>query len=253
MRKLHLLALLFLLTLALAAGGCASKGKKSGPKPTGFSSADEKNIHEFMVRYPGVMMSGNVKAISHLYAEDAKIVPFIANVVRPIRAGEMSKRLPEIIADERKANLQIVWKEPMNIQVKGERASVQVVGYLAWQEQGKLHQAALNCFFGLVRDENYQWKIKESHGEPVGIGFTLTPQGHPKKPLPPREPRRNVAPGKGKPVKAQPKKQAAQPPAAQVPPAEGTAGQPDLQGSDGQPPQSQEQPQDGGQAPRPLF
>jgi|GEM_PF-1396411 len=267
MQNVKLLLVFCVLALGLALGGCASKGRKPAAKPTGYASADAKNVHDFMARYPAVVMSGDVKAITRLYADSARIVPFIANVVRPIRAGEMSKRLPEIIADERKANLRIAWKEPMDIQVKGERASVQVVGILAWQEKGQQRQAAMNCFFGLVRDENLQWKIKEAHGEPVGSGFALTPQASPKKPLPPRDPK--LKGPKAKPGKAQPRTPAKQPAEAQPvrPPADQPAGQPD-QATGQQPPE--EEPagppdaqdrdgstggllQDDGRAPKPLF
>jgi ketosteroid isomerase-like protein len=238
----HLFGLLVLaLGLSLCLSGCAAKGRKRDPqKPTGFASADAKNVHDFLARYPEVVMSGDVKAIMRLYTDDAKIVPFLGNAVRPVKAGEMPKQLPALIAEERQAGLRIVWHEPMNIQVKGERASVQVVADLVWNDKGKPRQAVMNCYFGLVRDDNLLWRIKEAHGEPVKPGFTLPAEPGGKKPLPPRDATLKGSKGKppkSHPLKPRPAQQQPTQPAAQPSPA--PAGQP--------------APQDTGASPGPLV
>lgn len=241
MRRLSVVFALCLLAATLA--GCAgtSKKKPSGPMPTGFASADAKNVHDFLVKYPGVVMSGDVKANLRLYADGARIVPFVANVVRPVRGSELSERLPGILAAEREAGLRIEFVEPMQIEAKGENASARVVAKLAWKEQGKPKQAVMNCFFALVRDERLTWKIKEAHAEPVKADFSLPPKAPAKKPLPPREPRREklVIKGEPEPKSAPQPAPQAQQPAPPAPQDTEPAGQPD-----GQPTEK---------APQPLF
>lgn len=244
-RRHGVLAVLACLVLALCA--CAGKGGKPvGPTPTGFASADAKNVHDFMARYPGVVMSGEVKAIRRLYTEDARVVPFLGNFIRPVRSQDMKKQLPAIVAEERKADMRLAFHEPMAIQVKGTAASVQVVADMSWQEGGQPRQAVLNCYFGLTRDEHYLWKIREAHAEPVQPGFTLPPQAAPKKPLPPRDPKLRSPKGKARPVKVEPVPEASAPPAPSAPPAGPSAPQ-DAGASPGA------IVPDEGQAPRPLF
>ncbi len=240
------LSLLLVLLLALGLGGCAAKGKKpAAPKPSGsgFASADAKNVHAFMAKYPETVMAGDVKAISRLYTDDARIVPLMGNVVRPVKGGELAKRLPEIVAAERQANLRIVFHEPMQIETKGERASVQVVADLVWQERGQTRQAVMNCYFGLARDENYLWKIREAHAEPVKPGFSLPAQKQPLKPLPPRDKTLKAGKGSVRKIKGEPERPAPPPPPApEAPPA-----RPDT----GTPPEPAVP--DAGQTPTPLF
>lgn len=177
------------LCLAVLLGGCAGKNaKKDTAKQSHYASADAKNVHDFLVKYPSVVERGDLAANMRLYADDARIVPFLSHVVRPIRSSEFSRRLPEILAEQRKAGLRIRLLEPMQIEAKSEQASVHVVAILSWQEHGKPQQAAMNCYFGLVRDENLLWKIREAHAEPVKSEFRLPTKPVAKKPLPPRDP-----------------------------------------------------------------
>jgi ketosteroid isomerase-like protein len=186
----RLLLILGVLALAALVGGCAGSRpkKEAGPKNARYASADAKNVHDFIVKYPAVVMSGDVKANLRLYAEGAKVVPFLNRGVRPLRSTELPQRLPEILAEERKMGLRIQFLEPMQIEAKSEQASVHVVAKLAWQERGKERQAAMNCYFALSRDENLLWKIKEAHAEPVKADFNLPAKPVVKKPLPPRDP-----------------------------------------------------------------
>ncbi|MYL82270.1 hypothetical protein GTA51_03845 [Desulfovibrio aerotolerans] len=217
--------LLVLCALLALLPGCAGKAApKDAPKPTGFASADAKNVHAFIVAYPAVAASGDAKALLRLFTDDARVVPLLGNAIRPIRSGELAKQLPAAMADERRMGLRLVWREPMDIQTKGERASVRVVADLAWEQAGQEKQAVMDCFFGLVRDEHLMWKIKEFHGEPVGPNFRLPPAGSPQKPLPPRDAtlkgRKTKRVIKGEPPKkAQPAPATAPQPASQ-PPAE---------------------------------
>ncbi len=229
MRRLPVL--FALLALALVLGGCAgpSKKKAANPKPTGFASADAKNVHDFMVKYPAVVMGGDVKANLRLYADGAKVVPLLGNAVRPIRGSELPQRLPEVLAEERQAGLRIVFVEPMQIEAKNEAASVRVVAKLAWQERGKPQMAAKNCYFALVRDENLLWKIIEAHAEPVKADFSLPAKAAAKKPLPPRDPKlRGVRKVTGEPAPQPPQDQPqpAPQPAPPAPPGTDEAGQP---------------------------
>ena len=180
--------LLVLCALLALLPGCAGKTTpKDAPKPSGFASADAKNVHAFIVAYPAVAAGGDAKALLRLFTDDARVVPLLGNAIRPIRSGELAKQLPAAMADERRMGLRLVWREPMDIQAKGERASVRVVADLAWEQAGQEKQAVMDCFFALVRDERLVWKIKEFHGEPVGQNFRLPPTGSPQKPLPPRD------------------------------------------------------------------
>ena len=183
-----LLVLCALLALLALLPGCAGKAApKDAPKPTGFASADAKNVHAFIVAYPAVAASGDAKALLRLFTDDARVVPLIGNAIRPIRSGELAKQLPAAMADERRMGLRLTWREPIDIQTNGERAPVRLVADLAWEQAGQEKQAVMDCFFGLVRDEHLMWKIKEFHGEPVGPNFRLPPTGSPQKPLPPRD------------------------------------------------------------------
>jgi ketosteroid isomerase-like protein len=205
-----------ILVMTLALFGCAAKGKKpAGPKPTGFASADTKNIHDFLARYPEVLMSGDVKALLLYYTEDARIVPFIGHFTRPIRSKDIPRLLPGIVAEERKAELRVVFREPMNIVGKEETATAQVVADVSWKEKGKQTTAVMNCFFGLSRVD-FLWKIRELHAEPVKPGFALPAQGTTKKPLPQRDPTLKSPKSKGVKVKPLPVKR--QEPAAQPAP-----------------------------------
>ncbi|MGE4538712.1 MAG: hypothetical protein AB7D37_16725 [Desulfovibrio sp.] len=219
----RLLFVAALMALAVLAGcaGTARKRPAPRPTPTGFSSADEKNVHDFMAQYPNAVMRGDVPALMRLYTDDAKIVPLLGGVIRPIRAGEMKKRLPGVVAEERRMGLRVVFHEPMHIEVRGERASVRLVASLAWQDKGKEHKAKLNCFFGLVQDEHYIWRIKEAHGEPVKQDFALPQQ---KKPLPPREPKPRRLRTKPLIIKGEPEK-VVKPAPPKAPPAPEDTGQ----------------------------
>lgn len=210
---------LFAVLAALVLGGCAAQGKRrAAPKKTNFASADEKNVHAFMEKYPAIVMRGDVQAIRRLYTDDARIVPFLGGVIRPIRAGEMDSRLPEVVAEERRVGLRLTLREPMHIEVAGERAVVRVIATLAWKDKGKEQKANLNCYFGLIQDEHYIWRIREAHGEPVKAGSSLPAAKGGKKPLPPRDPklgphtRGTVRKIKGEPEKVEkPAPQQAQP------------------------------------------
>jgi ketosteroid isomerase-like protein len=231
--------------LALLAG-CAGKAKKqdNAPKPTGFASADAKNVHEFITRYPDIAANGDAKAMLRLFTDDARYVPLLGNAIRPIRAGELPKQLPTVMAEESRLGLRLSWREPMDIQAKGERASVRVVADLAWNQSGQARQAVMSCYFGLVRDENLLWKIKEFHGEPVGPDFRLPAQKPNLKPLPARDAPHKTA--KKRVIKGEPPKPAQ---AAKPAPAPQPATQPQPEAAP---------PSDGSlvpvnDAPRPLF
>lgn len=234
--------------LALLAGCAGKTAPKDAAKASGFASADAKNVHDFILRYPEVTASGDAKAVLRLFTDDARVVPLLGNAVRPIRSGELARQLPLVVAEERRMGLRLVWREPMDIQTKGERASVRVVAELAWTQSGQPKQAVMSCYFGLVRDEHLLWKIKEFHGEPVGPEYRLPPPGTPTKPLPPRDPTLK-GPKTKRIIKGEPEKKPTPAPAATPQPA---------------PPQSPSQPEPapaptGGQivpvdeAPRPLF
>jgi ketosteroid isomerase-like protein len=203
------------IVLALTLCGCAGKSKKpvganaaatkaAGTKTTGFASADAKNIHDLVALYPVILMSGDVKSIMRFYTDDARIVPFWGNIIRPVRTQDMPKFLPALVAEEKQAGLRIAWREPMHIEVTGETATVQAVADLSWKAKGQPQQSVMNCYFGLVRDANYVWRVRESHGEPVKKGFTLPAQTTPKKPLPARDPKLKARKTKGTPDQNQP-------------------------------------------------
>lgn len=232
--------------LALVAGCSAKPKHDNGPKPTGFDSADAKNIHAFMERYPDIAASGDGKAMLRILTEDARYVPLLGNAIRPIRGGELPKQLPAVMAEEQRMGLHLAWREPMDIQVKGERGSVRVVADLTWHQSGQARQAVMSCYFGLVRDENLLWKIKEFHGEPVGPDFRLQAKKPDLKPLPPREAAHK--PAKKRIIKGEPPKPV---PTAKPAPVAAPAPQP-------QPQQQPAPPSDGSlvpinEAPKPLF
>jgi len=246
---------ILLLLMVLVLCGCATKGKKhEAPKPSGFASADAKNVHDFLMRYPEVVMGGDAKALLRLYTDDARIVPFLGNFTRPIQARDLPKLLPAVVAEERKAGMRLAFHDPMNIEVKGELASVQVVADLAWKEKGQVHQAAMNCYVGLVRDQTLSWKIREFHAEPVKSGFALPAQATPKKPLPPRDSTLRSVNGPRKKVKSHPIQAPAPTPAPPAPPASTPAPAPEAPPA----PQDTGTPQGpivplGQQNPQPLF
>ena len=208
-RPLAALTVLVAALCLLAGCGGGKKPKAEPGKPSGFSSADAKNIHTFIVRFPDVAASGDAGAMLRLFTEDARYVPLLGKDVRPIRGGELEKQLPAVLAEQRRLGLRMQWREPMDIQVKGERASVRAVADLRWNEGGKPMNAVVSCYFGLVRDDNYLWHIREFHGEPVGPSFKVLPQAQPAK-APAKKPVRKEKIV----IKGEPEKPAAAPPAA---------------------------------------
>ena len=227
-RKRALAALAVLVAALCLLAGCGGKKPKAEPgKPSGFASADAKNIHEFIVRFPDMAASGDPQDMLRLFTEDARYVPLLGKDVRPIRGiGEMERQLPLSLAEQRRMGLKMQWREPMNIQVKGERASVRAVADLRWNDNGKPRDAVMSCYFGLVRDENYLWRIREFHGEPVGPGFKAPPQAQPAK-APAKKPvRREKIVIRGEPEKpaaapAPAPQPAPPPPAQEKPPYDG--------------------------------
>ncbi len=223
--KTAALCIALVAALCLLAGCGGGKKPKSEPgKPSGFSSADAKNIHAFIVRFPDVAASGDAGAMLRLFTEDARYVPLLGKDVRPIRGSELEKQLPTALAEQRRLGLRMQWREPMDIQVKGERASVRAVADLRWNESGQAKQAVMSCYFGLVRDENLLWRIREFHGEPVGPSFKTQPQAQPAK-TPAKKPvRKEKIVIKGEPEKTAAKQPAAapapQPQPAPPPPAQ---------------------------------
>ncbi|EKO38078.1 MAG: hypothetical protein B193_3236 [Solidesulfovibrio magneticus str. Maddingley MBC34] len=228
MPKTAALCIALVAALCLLAGcGGGKKSKAEPAKPSGFASADAKNIHEFIVRFPDVAASGDAGAMQRLFTEDARYVPLLGKDVRPIRGiGELERQLPASLAEQRRMGLSMRWREPMNIQVKGERASVRAVADLRWNEGGKPRDAVVSCYFGLVRDENYLWRIREFHGEPVGPSFKVQPQAQPAK-APAKKPvRKEKIVIKGEPEKpaaapAPAPQPAPPPPAQEKPPHDG--------------------------------
>ncbi len=204
------LCLALVAALCLLAGCGGGKKTKAEPgKPSGFASADAKNIHTFIARFPDVAASGDAGAMLRLFTEDARYVPLLGKDTRPIRGGELEKQLPTALAEQRRLGLRMQWREPMDIQVKGERASVRAVADLRWNEGGKPKDAVMSCYFGLVRDENYLWRIREFHGEPVGPSFKVQQQAPPAK-APAKKPVRKEKIV----IKGEPEKPAAKQPAA---------------------------------------
>lgn len=172
---------LAVLALSLLLGGCAAtKKRRPPPKPTGFPSADAKNVHDFMARYPAVIMSRDVSDIVHLYTEDARIVPFIGRHIRPLFGKGLPRQIEAVVAEERQADLRIRFHEPFSIKVNSETAVVKLVAELTWQEDGRGRHAVMQCYFGLARQPGLLWKIKEAHAEPVTTGFKQPVQATPK-------------------------------------------------------------------------
>jgi ketosteroid isomerase-like protein len=229
-RKRALAAFAVLVAVLCLLAGCGGKNNKAEPvKPSGFASADAKNIHEFIVRFPDTAASGDAGAMLRLFTEDARYVPLLGKDVRPIRGGgELERQLPASLAEQRRMGLAMQWREPMNILVKGERASVRAVADLRWNEGGKPRDAVMSCYFGLVRDDNYLWRIREFHGEPVGPGFKVQQPAQPAK-APAKKPvRKEKIVIQGEPPKpavkqppTTPAPQPAPPPAQEKPPYDG--------------------------------
>lgn len=154
------------LLLAVLMAGCAPQ-QAVRPKvrhPSGFPSADAKNVHDFLIRYQQVIAGNDPKAILHLYADKARMVPYLVENKHVLTKKGLKARLPDIIRAQRLAGMQLTFREPMDIKVtaSGERATVEALADLAWTERGRPHQVTLDCYFQMVR-LNYIWKIKESH------------------------------------------------------------------------------------------
>jgi ketosteroid isomerase-like protein len=245
MRKTIALLVVLCAMLCLLPGcGGGKKNKTAAVKPSGFASADAKNIHDFINRFPDVAAGGDAQAMLRLLTEDARYVPLLGKVVRPIRGAELEKQLPAVLAEERRMGLELRWREPMDIQAKGERASVRAVADMRWKEGGQAKQAVMSCYFGLVRDENLLWRIREFHGEPVGPSFRLPAQAQPAQ-APAKKPLRREKLV----IKGEPPKPAAAPPAQRATPQPAPQQQPQ--------PASQEKPPYNGplveDSPTPLF
>ena len=173
---------LFLLAVLLLAG-CATSQKQTTPrtaKPqsSGFASADAKNVHDFLIRYQTVIAGEDEKAILRLYVDGARLVPYLIENKRVLTKKDLEARLTYITKMQRRAGMRLTFREPMDIKVSisGERANVEVLADLVWQEGGKPHHTLLDCYFRLERIE-FQWKIKESHQDVATAGQTVPGKG----------------------------------------------------------------------------
>ncbi len=151
--------------------GCAAPRKSPGPAPTGFASADAKNVHDFLMGYQKAVNSGDEKAVARLYADGARMVPYLVENKRVLTKKELVLRLPYITKMERQADMRLAFREPMDIKVSGEAADVAVLADLSWREGEQARQAVLNCYFRLERID-YFWKIRQSHQEMAAPGQT---------------------------------------------------------------------------------
>jgi ketosteroid isomerase-like protein len=165
---------------ALVLSGCAARKTATPPKPhpTGFASADAKNVHDFLARYQSSVNGGDEKALLRLYAEDARMVPYLVENKRVLTKKDLAARLPYITKMQHKAGMRLAFREPMDIQVpaSGETAQVRMLADLTWKEAGKPRRMVLDCYFRLVR-EDFVWKIKESHQEAAAPGQTHPGKG----------------------------------------------------------------------------
>jgi ketosteroid isomerase-like protein len=168
----------FLVAVTLA--GCAAPrtGQPPKPLPSGFASADAKNVHDFLVRYQTVVAGEDEKAILRLYADDARMVPYLVENKRVLARKDLASRLGYITKMQRRADMRLAFREPMDIQVpaSGETAQVRVLADLDWREAGAPRHMVLDCYFRLVRDD-FIWKIKESHQDVAAPGQTLPGKG----------------------------------------------------------------------------
>lgn len=164
MRYWYILALLAAFLLA----GCAAqqKGRPGKPQPSGFASADAKNVHAFLLQYQKSVNAGEEKALLRMYADDARMVPYLVENRRVLTKKDLAARLSYITKMERKAGMRLAFREPMDIQVpaSGETAQVMVLADLSWKEAGKPRHIVLDCYFRMIRLD-FVWKIKESHQE----------------------------------------------------------------------------------------
>jgi hypothetical protein len=211
---MRLLCLLFILAVL---SGCAAPKPIEGPagqvvftpkqpprqpKPSvsGFASADAKNIHDFLIKYQSVIAGEDEKAILRLYIDGARMVPYLLENRRVLTKKDLESRLGTITKMQRRAQMRLVFREPMDIKVSGETGQVQVLADLTWQERNQPRQVVLDCFFSLERVD-YIWKIKQSHQAVATPGQT--------------------GPGKGTAPAIRPEPDAGQGGEGRVPPADG--------------------------------
>jgi len=169
-----LCCILFLTGCAASTGQQAVHQKKHHSQ---FASADAKNVHDFLIRYQSVIAGEDAKAIVRLYADGARMVPYLVENKRTLTKKDLETRLADIIRLQRQAAMRLTFREPMDIKVSGggERANVQALADLTWQDRGVAHQQALDCYFRLERI-NYLWKIRESHQAAASPGQTVSGQ-----------------------------------------------------------------------------
>lgn len=153
--------------------GCAAKqkGRPVKPQPSGFATADAKNVHDFLVKYQQSVNAGDEKALLHAFSDDARMVPYLVENRRVLTKKDLAARLAYITKMERKAGMRLAFREPMDIQVpaSGETAQVMALADLSWKEAGKPRHIVLDCYFRMVRLD-FVWKIKESHQEVAAPG-----------------------------------------------------------------------------------
>lgn len=201
MRYRYITTIAILAAFVLA--GCAAKQKARPVKKllsSGFASADAKNVHDFLVRYQERVNAGEEKALLTMYADDARMVPYLVENRRVLDKNALAARLSYITKMERKAGMRLTFREPMDIRVpaSGETAQVMVLADLRWKERGKARHIVLDCYFRMVRLD-FIWKIKSSHQEVAAPGQRRPGRGA----TPAREPAppdRQDTDGAGKPL-----------------------------------------------------
>lgn len=170
---------IYLALCALFLAGCATatapKGAHAPKRHPSFPSADAKNVHDFLIRYQSVIAGENAKAVLYLYADGARMVPYLVENNRALSKKDLETRLGDILTLQRKASMRLTFREPMDIKVSGggERANVQALADLTWQDRGEARQQTLDCYFRLERI-NYVWKIRESHQVAATPGQSLS-------------------------------------------------------------------------------
>ena len=190
--------ILFLLVALLAAGCAPHKTVRPKGHPSGFASADAKNVHDFLMRYQQVIAGENPKAILNLYADKARMVPYLVENKRVLTKKDLQERLPSIVRAQRQADMRLALREPMDIAVttSGERATVQALADLSWIDRGTPRHILLDCAFQLER-VNYVWKVKESHQVMASPGQTtpsrVVPLASPAPKASPRTPDRQFS------------------------------------------------------------
>ena len=155
-----------LLPMLLLLAACAAPQPAPAPR---YTSAEHKNIAEFLLAYQAAWNDRDEKAILRLYARDAREAPLLFLGNRVLSRIALEQNLSFILKEQARADLKQETLAPIEYKVSGDQAEVKAVVRISYAKDGEVRSGYLRRTFLLTRF-HYFWKLERSHFEFVPAG-----------------------------------------------------------------------------------